>query len=379
MIKKRMEEIQTRMAAIDAEIAQPNADIKALEEETRALADEYKELEERQKAAETRKAILSNVVTSGIEVRKATTNEPEDFSADSPAYRRAFLKDLKGETLTVEERAAMTASAAIPTQTMNKIIGRLKEYPIISAIEVMHIPSNVSMPVESVVNDAKWVAMGTAAEDSADTLATVSLTAYKLIKTVEITADVAAMAIDAFEDWLVSRLVNKINKAMAIAIIQGSGSSQATGVITTLSTATGEFTNAGMTYKDLMKIIGSLQTEYAYNASFVMPRKVFYEEVIGMVDTNGQPVVVADAQAPGKFNILGYPVIIEDSCTVSNTDNVLFGDFFEYKWNFAQDIEVAQDKSVGFRTGTTVYRAMCLADGKLADTNAIVRYARAAK
>ena len=377
MFKKRMEEIQTRMAAINTEIAQPGANVDALDEETRTLTEEYSKLEERQKAAETRKAILSNVVTSGTEIRKAVTNEPEDFSADSPAYRRAFLKDLKGETLTVEERTAMTASAAIPTQTMNKIIGRLKEYPIISAIEVMHIPSNVSMPVESAVNDASWVAMGTASTDSKDALATVTLTAYKLIKTVEITADVAAMAIDAFEDWLVSRLVNKINKAMAIAIIQGTGSSQATGVITTISTATGTFTKAGMTYKDLMKIIASLPTEYSYNASFVMPRKVFYEEVIGMEDTTGQPVVVADAQAPGKFNILGYPVIIEDSCTASGVDNVLFGDFFEYKWNFAQDIEVAQDKSVGFRTGSTVYRAMCLADGKLADTNAIVRYTRA--
>lgn len=377
MIEKRMEEILTRMAAIETEAAQSNADNTALVEETRKLTEEYNELKARKEAAETRKAILSNVVTNGIEVRKAVTNEPEDFSTDSPAYRRAFLKDLKGETLTVEERAAMTASAAIPTQTMNKIIGRLKEYPIISAIEVMHIPSNVSMPVESAVNDASWVAMGTASEDSADALATVSLTAYKLIKTVEITADVAAMAIDAFEDWLVSRLVNKINKAMAIAIIQGSGKNQATGVATTIASATGTFTAAGMTYKDLMKIIGSLQTEYAYNASFVMPRKVFYEEVIGMVDANGQPVVVADAQAPGKFNILGYPVIIEDSCTVSNVDNVFFGDFFEYKWNFTQDIEVAQDKSVGFRTGSTVYRAMCLADGVLADTNAIVRYTRA--
>ena len=377
MFKKRMEEIQTRMAAINTEIAQPGANVDALDEETRALTEEYGKLEERQKAAETRNAILSNVITSGIEIRNAGTNEPEDFSADSPAYRRAFLKDLKGETLTVEERTAMTASAAIPTQTMNKIIGRLKEYPIISAIEVMHIPSNVSMPVESAVNDASWVAMGTASTDSKDALATVTLTAYKLIKTVEITADVAAMAIDAFEDWLVSRLVNKINKAMAIAIIQGTGSSQATGVITTISTATGTFTKAGMTYKDLMKIIASLPTEYSYNASFVMPRKVFYEEVIGMEDTTGQPVVVADAQAPGKFNILGYPVIIEDSCTASGVDNVLFGDFFEYKWNFAQDIEVAQDKSVGFRTGSTVYRAMCLADGKLADTNAIVRYTRA--
>ena len=181
MIEKRMEEILTRMAAIETEAAQSNADNTALVEETRKLTEEYNELKARKEAAETRKAILSDVVTSGTEIRKAVTNEPEDFSADSPAYRRAFLKDLKGETLTVEERTAMTASAAIPTQTMNKIIGRLKEYPIISAIEVMHIPSNVSMPVESAVNDASWVAMGTASTDSKDALATVTLTAYKLI------------------------------------------------------------------------------------------------------------------------------------------------------------------------------------------------------
>jgi hypothetical protein len=40
------------------------------------------------------------------------------------------------------------------------------------------------------VNAAAEVAMGTAATDSADALAHVSLGAYKLIKTVEITADV---------------------------------------------------------------------------------------------------------------------------------------------------------------------------------------------
>lgn len=386
MFKKRMKEIQTRMAEIEREIESPNADLAALEEESRTLAEEFKDLERRQGAAEERRRILNGVLENGIDTeRTPQAQETRTFALDTPEYRSAFLKNLKGEMLTTEERAAVTASAAIPTQTMNKIIGRLREYPILSVIEIMHIPSNVDMPVEDTVTDANWVGMSTAATDGADKLKTVSLAAYKLIKTVEITADVKAMAIDAFEDWLVSRLVNKIHKTMAISVIKGTGTSQAKGVHTTLSTKTGTFTKAAMTYKDLMKIIGSLQTEYAYNAVFVMPRKVFYEEVLGMVDTTGKPVVVADPQAKGKFNILGYPVIIEDACVITttsgetstNTDNVFFGDFFEYKWNFAQDIEVAQDASVGFRTGSVCYRAMCLADGKLADENAIVRYERA--
>lgn len=387
MLKKRMKEIQTRMAEIEKELDAPNADLAALEEESRKLTDEFKGLEERQKAAEERRRILGGVIADGTDTgRVPQAQEVRTFALDTPEYRSAFLKNLKGETLTTEERTAVSASAAIPTQTMNKIIGRLREYPILSVIEIMHIPSNVDMPVEDTVTDANWVGMSAAATDGEDSLKTVSLAAYKLIKTVEITADVKAMAIDAFENWLVSRLVNKIHKTMAISVIKGTGTSQAKGVHTTLATKTGTFTKAAMTYKDLMKIIGSLQTEYAYNAVFVMPRKVFYEEVLGMVDTTGKPVVVADPQAPGKFNVLGYPVIIEDACVITtasdsgstNTDNVFFGDFFEYKWNFAQDIEVAQDTSVGFRTGSVCYRAMCLADGKLADENAIVRYERAA-
>lgn len=41
------------------------------------------------------------------------------------AYRSAWLKNLQGKDLTAQERAAVTASAAIPTETMNMIVHRL--------------------------------------------------------------------------------------------------------------------------------------------------------------------------------------------------------------------------------------------------------------
>ena len=62
-----------------------------------------------------------------------------------------------------------------------------------------------------------------------------------------------------------------------------------------------------------------------------------------------------------------------------NPDNLLFGDFKEaYKFNFAQAPDVRSDQSVAFRTGSTVYRAMCLADGKPADKNALVCFTKGA-
>ena len=91
-----------------------------------------------------------------------------------------------------------------------------------------------------------------------------------------------------------------------------------------------------------------------------------------MTDTAGKPIVVADPQAPAKFNILGYPVIINDDAS-----QLYFGDLKSYKMNLSQPIEVSKDTSVGFRSNSKVYRGVCLADGNVADQSAIVAFKEA--
>ena len=124
-----------------------------------------------------------------------------------------------------------------------------------------------------------------------------------------------------------------------------------------------------------MKIIGSLSSGPAKNAVFAMPRTLFFTDVLGIEDKNGQPVCHADVESPAKYNILGYHVILDDNVPA---DNILFGDFKAYKMNIAKAPVISSDDSVGFRTGSRVYRAMALADGKLAMASAFVRYTRAA-
>lgn len=381
-MNERMREIKARLAEIRTAVEMPDADLDALETESRNLTAEYERLQAQEEETERRNAILQRAAERGRVTRRFGAPETDGtenrtFAVDSPEYRSAWLRNLQGRELNAEERTAVTASSAIPTQTMNMIVGKLKLNPLLNAIDMMHIPGNISIPVAGTVNAASWVAMGTASTDSADSITSISLAAYKLIKTVEITADVQAMAIDAFESWLTANLANQIDVALDAAVLKGTGSSQATGINTTIADATGTFTKAAMKYKDLMTIIAALPTEYVNNATFVMSRKVFYGEVLGMETTSGDKVVVADAQAPGKFNILGFPVIVDDNATISSTDTVFFGDLKEYKMNFAKDPEIKRDDSVGFRTGTSVYRAMALVDGKLADTKAIVKFTRA--
>ena len=361
------EEIQARKAEIESEL---NAEgiteerLAELETEVDALNAEEREIV---KAAEERKALEEAVKSNQGEEITPENNNKEIETMD---YRSAFLKNLQGRELNEEERAALHGTATIPTETMDVIVHKLEASPLYNAIDVTFFPGYVTYPVESTCTDAAWVAMTSAATDGEDYIDSVALSAYKLIKTVEITADVAALSVDAFEDYLAARLADKLLKAIDIAVLTGNGSNKATGIATTKATADTTYTSAGVTYADICSIIGTLPTPYHANASFVMSRSQFFGDVLGMQATGGERIVVADAQSPAKFNILGYPVIVDDNVA---TGDILFGDFKAYKFNFAKPIEIASDDSVEFRKGSKVYRAMTLADGKLVDAKAIVR------
>lgn len=372
-----IDEINTRLSAIKDEIDSATGDaLTTLEDEVATLTAERTRLEDEIQTRQKLRADIAAGVKSGKIIEKTKEEKPVErtYNIDSVEYREAWLKNLQGKELNAEQRAAVSASAAIPTQTLNKIEAYLEDSPILSRVDMTYIPGNVTIPVEGTNADAAWVAMGTAATDSGDSITSISLAAYKLIKTVEITADIEAMAIDAFESWLVTALAIKIEKALDAAVFNGTGTNQATGICTTISTATGTFTKAKAKYSDLVKIIASLEGGPARNAVFAMPRKLFFSDVLGIEDQNGQPVCHTDVESPAKYNILGYPVILDDNIP---TDNILFGDFKAYKLNIAKAPQVTSDDSVAFRTGSRVYRAMALADGKLAISSAFVRFTRA--
>ena len=283
------------------------------------------------------------------------------YEVNTAEYRDVFLRNLQGKQLSAEERTALVhGDYAIPQETANKIWGKLELYPILNAIDVMHIPGTVVLPVEGTVNNAAVVAMGNAATDSADELAKVNLGIYKIIKTIEITADVAAMAVPAFEEWLVDRLANKLFRKIADLVVVGTGSGTLTG-LATISAISTDYTSTGVTYNDLLNIVAELPSEYLPNASWLMSRTTFWQGVKSLNSSSDVRVVNTDVGAPAAYNVLGFPVIIDDN---ASTD-IFFGDLKEgYVLNFGKDVAVDRDESIGFRSGSTVFRGMALCDGK---------------
>ena len=214
--------IQERRAQIAEEIKSENADIDALTAEVDALEERYNALKA---AAEKREAIAKRVANTGKIVKPKIVEDDmggkkERFARDSVEYRDAYMKKLMGKDLSKEERTALTNAAdVIPTMTVNAIMGRLADNPLYNELNIMEFPGYVQVPYEKTVNDASWVAMDTASTDSGDEVDSVSLSMYKLIKTIEITADIEHASIEAFESWLVDRLARKLVAAICASVL----------------------------------------------------------------------------------------------------------------------------------------------------------------
>ena len=368
---KTLQEIQERLAQIDEELRKEGITI----EEVRKLQAEIKELnaakEEIRKAAEqaaeTRRMIADGTVpvtvlqsrNNGQEAQKRT------FAVDSVEYRDAYLKNLMGKPLDAEERAALTsANAVIPTEMQNKIWDKLRENPLIAEIDMLHVPGYVVLPKANTVGDANWVAMGTAATDSADVVGSVSLGAKKLIKTIEIEADIKAMSIPAFQTWLVNKLVEKMETAICAAVINGAGSATVPqGVMANAAGATAK--TVAFTVAGLGEAMGALPSAYHRNAVWVMSAATFYGTIMPLAtDSNGLLVMNGIEQ-----RLLGHKVVLDENVAAK----IIFGDFHNgYAFNFGDDIRVESDTSVEFRKGSTVYRAMALADGAVVQGEAFV-------
>lgn len=371
-MEKRLIEINTRKLEIRNLLNGNSAvDLQVLKSELENLEVEERQIQERQEIA--RKIAIGEVETRAIVSGKEDRNV-ENYDLSSKEYRSAYLKTLQGKELNeVEKRAMTTASASagavIPTVTLDRIIEKLKQAGVIlPLVTVLNIPSNVKLPVENATNDVAWVAEGGQNEKD-DTLSYVELKANELIKTIEITAHVEAMSIDAFESFIVAQLAKKAKVAIDNGIINGTGTNnQPRGIISTV-TEIETALNTGYGYDDIMDILKGLKSGYKQGAVFVMSTNTLYGEIAKIKDANKQPIFKMEMDGRFEGNLCGFPVVCYDNLA---DGKVIFGNFEYYYFNFVKHFEIAKDTSVGFKTAKTCYRALAIADGAVALDEAFV-------
>lgn len=383
----RIKEIEARLAAIKKEIEERGDAMKA--EEIDALEKETKELTEERAgliaAAEKRNGILDNIAKGAGIVSRTFEQKQDNADPDdpfgTPEYRSAWLKNLRRLPLTDAEKRAYanasgTGAEVVPTQTANEIISKVKKLaPMLNEVTLLHVKGAVKFAVEGTNNDAAIHKENAAITAAADTLTTVTLTGYEIIKLVQISDTVMTMSIAAFESWIVDMLAEAIARKVEDFFINGTGSSQPKG-IDKANTWGAEnsvtVTKAdSLTAANVQTLIGLLNAGYDRNAKFAMSKKTLFTDFMPLQDNSKNHIVTVQGN---NYFVYGYPVLLSDYV---KEHEAFLGDFKKVCANLAENINVKNAYDID--TNSYKYSGIAIFDCTPAIGEAFVKLAKAAE
>ena len=382
----RIKEIEARLAAIKKEIEERGDAMKA--EEIDALEKETKELTEERTglitAAEKRNGILDNIAKGGgVSVRSFGKKEEDNTDPDdpfgTPEYRSAWLKNLRRLPLTDAEKRAYanasgTGAEVVPTQTANEIISKVKKLaPMLNEVTLLHVKGAVKFVVEGTNNDAAIHTENAAITPAADTLTTVTLSGYEIVKLVQISDTVMTMSIAAFESWIVDMLAEAIARKVEDFFINGTGTSQPKGIDkantwgATNSVSVGA--SASLTAANVQTLIGLLNAGYDRNAKFVMSKRTLFTDFMPLQDTSKNHIVTVQGNS---YFVYGYPVLLSDYV---KEHEAFLGDFKKVCANLAESINVKNAYDID--TNSYKYSGIAIFDCQPAIGEAFVKLVKA--
>lgn len=377
------EKRKLEIAARRAEIREALDNEETTKDELEALKQEAEELNQEEETLEKEEKDLEEIETDpegAKEVEPPKKEEEEERKMNAKTeYRKAFFKRMLGRTLTEKEERALTsadssAGAALPEETQNEVIRKVTEKsPLLSEITLLHVSGNVSFAVEDTVNDASIHGEGTDITASADKLVKVTLGGYEITKLIIISKTVAKMSIEAFEGWLTDMLSDSIALKINNLIVNGTGSSQPTGVdkantwgaTNSVSVAKA----ASLTEANVQTLVGLLKSGYDRNAKFLMSKKTLFTDFMPLQDNSKNSIVKSEGN---NYFIYGYPVMLDDNVALHEA---FLGDFKKYIGNMAEEVTVDSDKNL--HTNSIEYLGCAIFDGKPAIGEAFVKLVKA--
>lgn len=293
-----------------------------------------------------------------------------------PEYRSGYFKALAGrkDFNDTEKRALTVASdsggAAVPTTTYDMIIKRMTQTSaLFGLIQKTYIPGNVVLPVANAQTAALWTDTAPT-PDKDDTLSQVSIGAYALSKFAKVKGQLILMAIDALEAYVVSAISDQLAIAVENAILNGTGSSQPTGILTGVTwdaTNSAEYTTK-LDYDDMVnakKLLGLYRTNAVWVVNAAMEAEIYKIKT-----TTAQPLFTQNPITGLISSPLGFPIVVD---YYMPDDTILLMNPEYYYMNINQNPTIIADDSAGFLSTSRVYRGTMFLDGKPALNSAFVK------
>ena len=324
------------------------------------------------------------------------SSNPVARSANQPApesteklYRSAWLKTLQGKPLTDDEKRAYSTAAnsglpIIPETTANQIIKKMYEVaPILQRCKIFHVPGNFKFAIEGTNDEAALHTENAAITAASDSLGSVSLTGYEIVKLVKASRACSEMALSAFESYIVEVIAEAVARRIEKYIFTGTGTNQPGGVKTAGKGASGAYADgtdqitvgktASLTEENVIALYGLLGDGYERNAVWCMNKATFFSDFFPLMNKSKNNVIEF---ANGKYYIMGAEVYFTGSLAAHEA---YLGDFSYIIGNYSQDITVVRSEHSGLATNSIDYLGACVFDSKpVAGFGAFVHLAKAA-
>ena len=324
----RIDEINARLSAIAEEIEKEGADLDALEQEIRSLNEEKRQLQE---TAEKRQALKASVAAgAGMTVRSFKAQEKKEYSAASPEYKRAWLKNIAvDETgkplfdpMDQEERAAFTflttnTSAVVPTDILNRIVELVEsESPLLEDATMSHFTRGFAIPRHKSIaqGDAAAVDEGAANDDEEDIFDQLPLDGVEIKKHVVMSRKMEIQSLEAFEDWLTTHLADRIRVAKEARILSQL-SDEDYGIAEDNAYEIEELTDAAVRAAFAKIRQNGAKVIYANSG-------MIWEQIAGLENLSGQKLFIPNAMSDPKVAGRVYGAVVKEDNNIP--DGVLY-------------------------------------------------------
>lgn len=358
-------------------------------EDVRTFDAEYSAYAEAQAniAAERGNVSMVNVLSEQGR-QEVVSSMRASMEQDDRGYRMAFMNFvLNGTAIPAEFRnedqytTTSDVTAVIPNTILDRIVEKMeKTGTILNKVTRTFYKGGVSVPTSTAKPVATWTTERGTTDKQKKGVTSITFAYHKLKCVVAVSLTVENVTLEVFERTLANNIAEAMVKALESAIVAGTGEGQPKGVLTeTAPTGQNVDIAAGkdVTYKDLAKAEGALPAAYE-GAEWYMPKKTYFEEIVGMVDQQGQPIARTTVGIDGKpnYHILGRPVnfvSVEDMPEFAVAANEVFAFMFrmeDYMLNTNMGVTVTHYDD--HDTDDKMTKAIMLADGKVIDTNSLV-------
>lgn len=289
----------------------------------------------------------------------------------SEEYRSAWAKTLMGLELDKNEKRALgdaitTTSTTfvqsesgtqginngglfIPTNIRLDMLQIIeKNSPFLRDVKKIAVAGNVDFPYMNAADDAEWTAELTDTKNEGQEYKALKLTGNELAKQVEITWKLEKMAVEEFISFITTELANKMGRALATAVLYGTGTDEPTGALNGLSAIEGE-----NVIDAILKAYKSLNEDFRIGAKSYISSS-YNIDLAGYKDANGNYPFLQGLKSTAVISIEEDPYLKATDILVGNAEN--------YILNNVEAISITREPKTTARRN--IYAAYAIYDGK---------------